>query len=332
VIEVRGLTKQFGSTVAVSDLTFTVQPGRVTGFLGPNGSGKSTTMRCILGLDRPSAGECRVLGQPYAELDQPLRSVGALLDAGALHPNRKAVDHLRVIAASNAIPRSRVDEVLELVGLSSVAKQKCGGYSLGMKQRLGLAAAMLGDPAVLLFDEPVNGLDPEGIIWTREFLKYLAGQGRTVLVSSHLLTEMDLMADDLVVIGAGKLISSGGSKSFVAANSRQWVVVRSPHLDRLRPLLRGRVEVASDGALHAHDMSLADVGDLAGANGVTLHELSLHQSSLEDAFIEATRNDRQYVGQSVPPSVPNSSPPPPPSGPPNPTLLPPPGVQPGGPR
>src|SRR6476661_1826961 len=230
MIEVRGLTKEFGPTKAVEDLTFTVQPGMVTGFLGPNGAGKSTTMRMILGLDRPTAGTALIDGKRYHDLKQPLRTVGALLDAKWVHPNRSAKAHLQWMAASNGIPKSRVEEVLRLVGLSEVAGKNAGGYSLGMSQRLGLAGALLGDPPVLLFDEPVNGLDPEGIVWIRKFMQRLAAEGRTVLVSSHLLSEMALTAEHLVVIGRGRLISDTTVKEFVDRSSESTVRVRSPQL------------------------------------------------------------------------------------------------------
>ena len=232
MIEVKGLTKHYGPTKAVEDLTFSVKPGQVTGFLGPNGAGKSTTMRMILGLDRPTSGTATIQGQPYSELKNPLRTVGALLDAKWVHPNRSARAHLEWMAASNDIEKSRVDEVLRLVGLTDVANKKAGGFSLGMSQRLGLAGALLGDPQVLLFDEPVNGLDPEGILWIRRFMQRLASEGRTVLVSSHLLSEMAQTAEHLVVIGRGKLISDSTVQEFIDRSSESTVRVRSPQLDQ----------------------------------------------------------------------------------------------------
>jgi ABC-2 type transport system ATP-binding protein len=314
MIEVAGLTKKFGSTTAVSDLSFQVHPGRVTGFLGPSGSGKSTTMRCILGLDRPTAGRCLINGQQLTDFAEPLREVGALLDAAAVHPKRRAIDHLRVIAATNGIDGARVNAVVEMVGLSAVARQRAGGYSLGMKQRLGLAAALIGDPRVLLFDEPVNGLDPEGITWMRHFMRFLASEGRTVLVSSHLLAEMALTADDLVVIGRGELISAGPVTQFVADNSRHWVRVVSPHLDALSAaLISQAVQVTRHNATSA-DVFLADaarVGELASSLGVVLHELSPQRSSLEDAFLEVTKQSQEYRA-----TVPMSSGSQPPDGPP----------------
>jgi ABC-2 type transport system ATP-binding protein len=299
MIEVRGLTKRFGSTVAVDDLTFTVEPGQVTGFLGPNGAGKSTTMRMILGLDRPTAGSALVQGKPYRELDHPLRAVGALLDAGWVHPNRSARSHLRWLAASNELPVARVEEVLRLVGLTEVADKRAGGFSLGMSQRLGLAGALLGDPPVLLFDEPVNGLDPEGILWIRRFMQRLAGEGRTVLVSSHLLSEMAQTADHLVVIGRGKLIADTSTKDFIERASEATVHVRSPQLDQLRGLLTANGMTVRDGAgpaLVVVGETSDAVGKLAGANGITLLELSPQRASLEEAFMRMTGGAVQYHG------------------------------------
>ncbi|NLU83158.1 ATP-binding cassette domain-containing protein [Rhodococcus sp. HNM0569] len=306
MIEVRGLTKTFGSFKAVDDLTFTVQPGIVTGFLGPNGAGKSTTMRMILGLDKPTAGSALVEGVPYAQLDKPLTTVGALLDAKWVHPNRSARAHLQWMAASNGIPKSRVEEVLRLVGLSEVAGKKAGGFSLGMSQRLGLAGALLGDPKVLLFDEPVNGLDPEGIVWIRKFMQRLASEGRTVLVSSHLLSEMALTAERLVVIGRGRLIADTTVADFVAKSSESTVRVRSPQLDALRSALTSagltvREDGGADGtaALLVIDTTTDQVGTLAGENGIVLHELASKQGSLEDAFMKITGEDVQYHAEGV---------------------------------
>lgn len=298
MIEVRSLTKNFGSTRAVDDLTFTVQPGRVTGFLGPNGAGKSTTMRMILGLDRPTSGSATVKGQPYGKLKDPLRTVGALLDAKWLHPNRSARSHLRWMAVSNGIPASRADEVLELVGLADVAGKPAGKFSLGMSQRLGLAAAMLGDPPVLLFDEPVNGLDPEGIHWIRTFMQSLATQGRTVFVSSHLLAEMAQTAQHLVVIGQGRLIADSSTADFVARFSEMTVRVRSPHLDALRGQLLSRGMVVRDEpehqALIVTNVPSDAIGMIAAENGIPLFELAPLQASLEDAFMRMTEGSVQY--------------------------------------
>jgi ABC-2 type transport system ATP-binding protein len=302
VLTVENLTKVFGPVRAVDDLTFEVRPGLVTGFLGPNGAGKSTTMRMMLGLDRPTAGTATVDGRPYRELDAPLRQVGALLDASWIHPNRSARSHLRWMAASNGIPRRRVDEVLDMVGLASVAGKRAGGFSLGMKQRLGLAGAMLGDPHTLLFDEPVNGLDPEGIVWIRGFMRNLAAQGRTVLVSSHLLTEMSLTADHLVVIGQGKLIADCSVAEFTSRASSS-VRVRSPQLDALHRVLaeaglRVTPAVASDGrpVLDIADVVTDQVGDIAAHAGIVLHELTGATASLEEVFMTMTAGAVQYQG------------------------------------
>ncbi len=297
MIEARGLTKRFGATTAVDDLSFAVRPGAVTGFLGPNGAGKSTTMRMVLGLDRPTAGDVRIGGKHYAELAQPLRTVGALLDARWVHPNRSARAHLRWLAASNRIPVSRVDEVLDVVGLSSVAGKRAGTFSLGMSQRLGIAGALLGDPQVLLFDEPVNGLDPEGILWIRTFMQRLAGEGRTVLVSSHLLSEMALTASELVVIGRGRLVAQGPVQQFVDGASRHEVLVRSPQVDALARVLReqGATAVPVDGRLRVAGTTVEAVGELAARHGLVLHELTQRSASLEEAFIEMTGQDVEYV-------------------------------------
>jgi ABC-2 type transport system ATP-binding protein len=296
VIEATGLTKRYGSTVAVRDLSFRVEPGRVTGFLGPNGAGKSTTMRMILGLDRPTAGEVRIDGRRYEDLHLPLREVGALLDASWRHPTRSARNHLRWMARSNWIPDSRVDEVLNLVGLGSVAKKKAGGFSLGMLQRLGIAGALLGDPRVLLFDEPVNGLDPEGIQWIRTFMHALAAEGRTIFVSSHLLSEMAQTAQDLVVIGKGRLIYQGTTEDFVHRATGRTVRVRSPRLDDLRTALTERriTFAEQDDALLVSDLTSDELGDLAFAAGVTLHELSPQTGSLEQAFMQLTGESVEF--------------------------------------
>ncbi|AYF77217.1 ABC transporter ATP-binding protein [Nocardia yunnanensis] len=311
MIELRGLTKHYGQTVAVSDLSFTVPPGQVTGFLGPNGAGKSTTMRMILGLDQPTSGSALVNGKPYHELKRPLEAVGALLDAKWVHPNRSARSHLRWMAASNDIPQSRVEEVLRLVGLSEVANKNAGGFSLGMSQRLGLAGALLGDPQVLLFDEPVNGLDPEGILWIRRFMQRLAGEGRTVLVSSHLLSEMAQTAEHLIVIGRGRLIADTTTKDFIEKASEQSVRVRSPQLDQLRSLLtsngmtvreEGAASAGKDAGSESPALVVAGVtsdavGKLAGANDITLYELSPQRASLEEAFMRMTGGAVQYHGE-----------------------------------
>ncbi|MEU4801576.1 ABC transporter ATP-binding protein [Actinosynnema sp. NPDC023587] len=297
MIEATGLTKRYGSTVAVDNLSFTVEAGRVTGFLGPNGAGKSTTMRMILGLDRPSGGKVLIDGKDYHELHRPLRTVGALLDAKWVHPNRSARAHLQWLAKSNGIPDGRVDEVLDLVGLSQVAKRRAGGFSLGMSQRLGIAGTLLGDPRVLLFDEPVNGLDPEGILWIRQFMHRLAEEGRTVFVSSHLLSEMAQTAQDLIVIGKGRLIAQTSTAQFIKDATEDTVKVRSPQLDRLRPLLAelGRTEDGvADQALVVHGVEAAAIGELAARHDITLHELSPQLGSLEEAFMQLTRESVEY--------------------------------------
>ncbi len=299
MIEARGLTKRYGTTLAVDDLSFEVRPGQVTGFLGPNGSGKSTTMRMIMGLDHPSAGAVTVNGRSYGDLPRPLREVGALLEAKAIHPGRSAYNHLWFLAQTNGIPRSRVDEVLELVGLADVARRRAGAFSLGMGQRLGMAAALLGDPGVLLFDEPVNGLDPEGIRWVRNLLKALAAEGRTVFVSSHLMSEMALTADHLVVIGRGKLIADLPVQEFIAQSSRQYVRVRSPQAARLGEALRAAgasVVTEPDGSLSVTGLAMAEIGETAGRDQVVLHELSPQAASLEDAFMELTHDSVEYRG------------------------------------
>jgi ABC-2 type transport system ATP-binding protein len=299
MIEVTGLRKRFGNKVAVDDLSFVVQPGRVTGFLGPNGSGKSTTMRCMIGLDRAESGSARFRGQAYTGFRRPLTEVGVLLDAGYVHPGRTARNHLRWIAASNGIASSRVGEVLDLVGLSDVGGQKVKGFSLGMKQRLGLASAMLGDPHTIILDEPANGLDPEGIRWIRAVLVHLAGMGRTVFVSSHLLGEMATMADDLVVIGQGRLIEQSTVADFVERHSDRWVRVRSPQIAELTAAL-----AQAGYAVRPVDAVTADVlgttsevvGQMAAARSVVLHELSPQTGSLEDAFLRATTGSVEYTG------------------------------------
>ncbi|SFP83498.1 ABC-2 type transport system ATP-binding protein [Amycolatopsis arida] len=296
MIEAKGLTKRYGKTLAVDDLSFSVEPGRVTGFLGPNGAGKSTTMRMILGLDNPTAGQVTVGGKRYTELHHPLRTVGALLDAKWVHPNRSARAHLMWMAKSNKIPARRVDEVLDIVGLTAVAGKRAGGFSLGMSQRLGIAGALLGDPEVLLFDEPVNGLDPEGILWIRKFMHRLADEGRTVFVSSHLLSEMALTASELVVIGKGRLITQSSTEEFVARAAESTVKVRTPQLDKLRALLAqasATVDIEGDGLI-VSGMESEKIGETAANHGVVLHELSPQQGSLEQAFMQITGDSVEY--------------------------------------
>jgi ABC-2 type transport system ATP-binding protein len=296
VIEAHGLTKRYGPTVAVDDLSFEVLPGRVTGFLGPNGAGKSTTLRMIMGLDSPTAGTVTIGGRPYHEHIRPLFEVGALLDAKAIHDGRSAYNHLLCLAQSNGIGRKRVGEVLELVGLTSVAKKRAGGFSLGMGQRLGIAGALLGNPEVLLFDEPVNGLDPEGIVWIRTMMRSLAADGHTVFVSSHLMSEMALTADHLIVIGRGKLIAAMSVDDFVAHSSHNFILVRSPEAAKLLSLL-GSAESATtepDGSLHVTGLDCAVIGDLAAAHNIALHELAPQIASLEEAFMEVTHDSVDY--------------------------------------
>ena len=297
MIEAHGLTKRYGDKVAVDDLSFTVRPGVVTGFLGPNGAGKSTTMRLILGLDAPTSGSVTVDGKPYRRLAAPLHEVGALLDARSVHPGRSAHNHLLAIARTCGIPRSRVDEVIEAVGLHEVARKRAGGFSLGMGQRLGIAAALLGDPHTVILDEPVNGLDTEGIRWIRSLLRGLAAEGRTVFVSSHLMSEMAMTAQHLIVIGRGRLIADTGVEEFIAGAARASVRVRSTHPDELAGLLRPRAAAVSregDGALSVSGMSTDEVGRLAGAAGITLLELTALQASLEEAFIDMTSDAVEF--------------------------------------
>ncbi|MGN6695838.1 MAG: ABC transporter ATP-binding protein [Aquihabitans sp.] len=315
MIEARGLTKRYGSTTAVDDLSFKVESGRVTGFLVPNGAGKSTTMRMCLDLDRADAGAVRIDGKRLVDFPKPMRSVGALLDAGYLHPTRKAKEHLWALAASNGLPRKRVDHVLGLVGLTEVGNKRVGSFSLGMKQRLGLAGAMLGDPQTLLFDEPANGLDPEGILWMRNFLKGLAGEGRTVFVSSHLLSEMALIAEDLVVIGKGSLIFQGPVNQFVDNAAKKWVTVRSPQLQQIGDALHhggAQVVAAGPGAIDVVGPTAAEIGELAASLGATLHELSPRTASLEDVFLEVTAGAQEYRGNPGTPAAAAPPPPPPP--------------------
>ncbi len=293
MIEATGLSKRYGKTLAVDDLSFTVPPGKVTGFLGPNGSGKSTTMRMILGLDAPSAGSVTVNGRFYAEHRRPLLEVGALLEAKAVHGGRSAYNHLRCLALSNGIGRSRVDDVLNQVGLARVARKRSGGFSLGMGQRLGIAAALLGDPKVLMFDEPASGLDADGIVWIRTLLKSLAAEGRTVFLSSHLMSEMAITADRLIIIGRGRLITETTVADLLKGASGNFVRVRSPQSDKLTELLTARgvqvIRKAND-TLRITGTTSDAVGELARANGVALQELSAHEASLEETFMELTRD------------------------------------------
>ena len=305
MIELAGLTKRYGEKVAVDGLTFTVRPGIVTGFLGPNGAGKSTTMRMMLGLDRPTAGDVRIDGKHYDRLKDPLKYIGALLDAKAMHGGRSAYNHLLCLAQSNGIPRGRVAEVLDTVGLTGVARKKAKGFSLGMGQRLGIAGALLGDPRILMFDEPVNGLDPEGIHWIRTLMKSLAAQGRTVFVSSHLMSEMALTADHLVVIGQGRLLADTSMAEFIEQNSRSYVRVRSPQRERLLDVLHEAgvtVVESGSGALEVDGGKAEHIGELAAQHQIVLHELSPQQASLEEAFMGLTAESVEYHAHSDPPA------------------------------
>jgi ABC-2 type transport system ATP-binding protein len=302
MITAHSLTKRYGTAVAVDSLTFEVPPGVVTGFLGPNGSGKSTTMRMIMGLDRPDSGSSLIGGKPYAQLDWPLREVGALLDAKAFHPARTARNHLRWLALSNDISIDRVDEVLDEVGLSSVANRRVGKYSLGMTQRLGIAGALLGDPGVLLFDEPVNGLDPEGIRWVRHLLRDLAEQGRTVLVSSHLISEMALTAERLVVIGRGRLIAETSVADFVSRSDGGIVRLVTPDLVAFSTVLSAAGATVGDvgGSLTVGGLTAAEIGDLAARDRFRIHELTPITGSLEDAFMKLTQDEVEFRPSTLP--------------------------------
>ncbi len=302
MIHVRELTKHYRETVAVHDLSFDVPPGVVTGFLGPNGSGKSTTMRMIMGLDRPDEGSVTINGRAYVDLDHPLREVGALLEAKAIHPGRSARHHLQYLAETNGISSQRVDEVLDLVGLTEVASRRVGKFSLGMGQRLGIAAALLGDPGVLLFDEPINGLDPEGILWVRNLLRGLAAEGRSVFVSSHLMSEMALTADRLVVIGRGALISEGTLDEFIADTAGTYVKVRGPQLAEIERVLHAAgatVVPDGEGALTVRGWEASAIGDLVMSKQLALHELSPQTASLEEAFMTLTRDSVEYHGRTT---------------------------------
>jgi ABC-2 type transport system ATP-binding protein len=298
MIEVNGLTKHYGERVAVDDLSFTIKPGVVTGFLGPNGAGKSTTMRLILGLDRATRGTATVNGKQYRDLVAPLHEVGALLEARAVHTGRSGYNHLLALAQTHGIPRRRVDEVVELVGLGSVAHKRVGGFSLGMGQRLGVAAALLGDPATVVLDEPANGLDPEGIRWIRNLLKGLAAEGRTVFLSSHLMSEMEQTAEHLIVIGRGRKIADTEVATFVAeASAGAPVRVRAAQPAALSEALvanGGRAEKLDDGALQIHGLTSERIGEIAAAQQLVLHELTPIQVSLEDAFMSVTKDSVEY--------------------------------------
>ena len=297
MIKVSGLTKHYGPTVAVGGLTFTIPPGHVTGFLGPNGAGKTTTMRLILGLDYPTAGTVTINGRPHRRLPSPMREVGALLDARAVHGGRSARSHLLCLAQTNGISRRRVNEVLNITGLTGVAGKPSGGFSLGMMQRLGIAAALLGDPKILMFDEPVNGLDPEGIVWIRTLMRSLAAEGRTVFVSSHLMSEMENTADRLIVIGRGKLLADCGMDEFIARGSARVVQVRTPRPDELAAAVTaagGRTAGTGDGGLEVRGLTEEKVGDLAFRSGIPLYHLAAARASLEQAFMELTEESTEY--------------------------------------
>ena len=299
-IEARGLTKRFGGTLAVDDLSFEVYPGHVTGFLGPNGAGKSTTLRMILGLDRPTAGTALVNGRPFTEHERPLFEVGALLDPKAFHPGRSARGHLRSLALANGIGGERVEEVLDIVGLAGVGARRVGGFSLGMGQRLGIASALLGDPGILILDEPVNGLDPDGILWIRNLLRSLASEGRTVLVSSHLMSEMALTADQLIIVGQGALLADDSVENVVQASGHNSVRVRTPQADELVTVLASEgLSARKDNAnqLTVDSGATDRIGDLAARHRITVHELTLVQASLEEAYMELTHDSLTYQAE-----------------------------------
>jgi|SRR5579884_1541772 len=305
MIEVRELSKSYGATRAVDHLSFTVQPGKVTGFLGPNGAGKSTTMRVILGLDRPDGGSATIGGRRYQDLERPLCVVGALLEARAVHSGRSAYDHLLVLAQTQHLPRRRVDEVIDLIGLGPVARKRAGDFSLGMSQRLGLAAALLGNPSVLMLDEPVNGLDPEGIHWIRTFMRRLAAEGRTIFVSSHLMSEMALTADHLIVIGKGRLLADCPTTEFIERSSHHSVLVRSPDKARLSAAIAaagGEVTDAIDGGFSVTGLEAPSIGELAAREGLVLHELTPQMGSLEEAFMEVTNESVEFGTQALAPA------------------------------
>jgi ABC-2 type transport system ATP-binding protein len=297
MIHAEGLTKRYGAKTAVDGISFTVKPGMVTGFLGPNGAGKSTTMRMIVGLDRPSEGTVTVNGKRYAEHSAPLGEVGALLDAKAIHTGRSAYNHLLAMGATHGIGKARVNEVIGLTGLESVAGKRVGGFSLGMGQRLGIAAALLGDPATLILDEPVNGLDPEGVMWVRNLARHLAGEGRTVFLSSHLMSEMALTADHLIVLGRGRIIADAPVAEILAASTRTAVRLRSPRSEQLARMLQGpdvTITTTEAGALSITGLTAPVIGDIAAAAGIPLHELTPVAASLEEAYMELTQDDVEY--------------------------------------
>ncbi|AOX66464.1 ABC transporter ATP-binding protein [Curtobacterium sp. NPDC087082] len=297
MIEIQNLTKRYGEKVAVDDVSFTVRPGVVTGFLGPNGAGKSTTMRAVMGLDSPTSGSAVVDGRPYRELRDPLRRVGALLEAKAVHKGRSAYDHLRALAATHRIPKARVEEVIGMTGLERVAKQRVGGFSLGMGQRLGIAAALLGDPQTLILDEPVNGLDPEGVVWVRQLARSLAAEGRAVFISSHLMSEMALTADRIVVMGRGRVLADTDLADLVASSTERSVSVRTPEPDRLMTAIAGpdvTVTYEDDGALHVRGLGAEQIGEAAAASGIVLHRLASTEASLEQAYLELTHDEVEY--------------------------------------
>jgi ABC-2 type transport system ATP-binding protein len=306
MIEARNLTKRYPRKTAVDDASFSVLPGRVTGFLGPNGAGKSTTMRLIIGLDRPTRGSVTVNGRAYREHTAPLREVGALLDARSTHPGRTAYNHLRALAATHGIPAARVESLIDLVGIADVAHKRVKGFSLGMGQRLGIAAALLGDPSTLVLDEPVNGLDPDGVLWVRTLLLRLAGEGRTVFVSSHLMSEMALVATHLIVIGRGRILADTGMSEFIEGAGRSSVRVRSPEAVRLGEILRGAGATVGPGdggdTIAVSGIPVESVGEAAAANGIVLHELTERRASLEDAFMKLTGEAVEYRGRNAAPS------------------------------
>lgn len=304
MIEATSLTKRYGSKIAVDNLTFSVAPGKVTGFLGPNGAGKSTTMRLIVGLDRPTSGTVTLHGKSYADLSAPLREVGVLLDAKAVHTGRSALNHLLALGATHGITRARVDEVVSLTGLDSVARKRVGGFSLGMGQRLGIAAALLGDPATLILDEPINGLDPEGVIWVRMLARHLAAEGRTVFLSSHLMSEMALTADHIIVLGRGRIIADAPVAEILALASGVSVRVRTPDAARLSELLAAPevtiIRTAEPDLLQVTGHTAARIGELAAGGGIVLHELAPVTASLEDAYLELTKDDVEYHASITP--------------------------------
>ena len=309
MIEATGLTKRYGRTTAVQEATFTVHPGRVTGFLGPNGAGKSTTMRLVVGLDHPSAGDVKVNGRHYTEHPAPLREVGTLLDAKAVHSGRTAYNHLLALAATHGIGKPRVHEMIEMTGLDRVAGKRVGGFSLGMGQRLGIAAALLGDPHTLILDEPVNGLDPEGVLWVRNLVRFLASEGRTVFLSSHLMSEMAVTADHIIVIGRGRIIADSPVADVIAAASGTGVKVRSPRATELAALLTGpgvTVNSSAPGLLEVIGSTAPAIGDAAAGAGIPLHELTPVSSSLEDAYLQLTAEDVEFHSGTLPPGAPGS--------------------------